>query len=67
MPIDYSRPEWECFAPGGLPHIFWPLLLVLQRGFEIWCNAAHQPCMEGGQHDGPDRDHAQDGLGDPRY
>ena len=41
--------------------------LVLQRGFEIWCNAAHQPCMEGGQHDGPDRDHAQDGLGDPRY
>ena len=41
--------------------------LVLQRGFEIWCHAAHQPCMEGGQHDGPDRDHAQDGLGDPRY
>src|SRR2546426_9746704 len=41
--------------------------LVLQRGFEMWCNAARQSCMEGGQHDGPDRDHAQDGLGDPRY
>src|SRR5713226_5756519 len=41
--------------------------LVLQRGLEMWCNAARQSCMEGGQHDGPDRDHAQDGLGDPRY
>jgi len=41
--------------------------LVLQRGFEMWCNAARQSCMEGGQYDGPDRDHAQDGLGDPRY
>ena len=27
----------------------------------MWCNAARQPCMEGGPHDGPDRDHAQDG------
>src|SRR2546428_13447629 len=42
-------------------------ILVLQRGFEMWCNAARQSCMEGGQYDGPDRDHAQDGLGDPRY
>ena len=23
-------------------------LLVLQRGFEIWCNVAHHPCVEGG-------------------
>src|SRR3989442_14139870 len=41
--------------------------LILQRGFEMGCNAARQSCMEGGQHDGPDRDHTQDGLGDPRY
>ena len=41
--------------------------LGLQRGFEMWCNVAHQSCMEGGPHDGPDRDHAQDGLGDRRY
>ena len=41
--------------------------LVLQRGFEMWCNAAHQPCVEGGQHDHTDRDHAQDGFGNPRY
>jgi DNA topoisomerase VI subunit B len=41
--------------------------LVLQRGFEKWCNVARQPYMEGGQHDEPDRDRAQDGLGDPRY
>src|SRR6266699_3088719 len=45
----------------------WESRLVLQRGFEMWCNAARQSCMEGGQHDGPDRDHAQDGFGDPRY
>ena len=43
------------------------LALVLQRGFEMWCNTAHQPCMEGGQHNGPNRNHTQDGLGDPRY
>jgi len=43
------------------------VVLVLQRGFEMWCNAARQSCMEGGRYDGPDRDHAQDGLGDPRY
>src|SRR5712692_11109553 len=41
--------------------------LILQRGFEMWCHAAHQSGMEGGQRDGPDRDHAQDGLGDARY
>jgi hypothetical protein len=41
--------------------------LVLQRGFEKWCNVARQPSMEGGQHDEPDRDRAQDGRGDPRY
>ena len=42
-------------------------VLVLQRGFEMWCHAAHQPCVEGGQHNGPDRDHTKDGVGDPRY
>src|SRR6266851_2223099 len=42
-------------------------LLVLQRGFDMWCNAAHQPYVEGGLHDRADRDHTQDGLGDPRY
>src|SRR5215217_4702017 len=53
--------------PGETGHTLLQLLewrLVLQRGFEIGCHAAHQPCMEGGQHDGPDRDHAHDGLGD---
>ena len=55
-----------------LPGLFWTprfgwAFLVLQRGFEMWCNVAHQPCVEGGQHDRTDRDHAQDGLGDPRY
>ena len=43
------------------------VFLVLQRGFEMWCNTARQSCMEGGQYDGPDRDYTQDGLGDPRY
>src|SRR6267378_5668258 len=28
-------------------------VLVLQRGFEMWCNAPHYPCVEGGQHDRP--------------
>ena len=46
---------------------FLEVVLVLQRGFEMWCNAVHQPCVEGGQHDRTDRNHAQDGLGDPRY
>ena len=41
--------------------------LVLQRGFEMWCNAAHHPCVEGGQHDRPDRDDPTNGFGDPRY
>ena len=41
--------------------------LVLQRGFEMWCNAVHQPGVEGGQHARTDRNQAQDGLGDPRY
>src|SRR5712692_7191315 len=50
-----------------LTRVMYKAVLVLQRGFEMWCNAARQSCMEGGQHDGPDRDHAQDGLGDPRY
>jgi hypothetical protein len=41
--------------------------LVLQRGFEMWCNSAHQPGMAGGQHERTARDHAKDGLDDPRY
>ena len=41
--------------------------LVLQRGFEMWCNTARQPRVGGGQHDRPDRDRAKDGFGDPRY
>ena len=41
--------------------------LVLQRGFEMWCHSAHQPCVEGGQNDGSDRDSAKDGLGYPSY
>src|SRR5713101_606149 len=57
-------------AFGKLSHeLIWDMThwLVLQRGFEMWCHAAHQSGMEGGQRDGPDRDHAQDGLGDARY
>ncbi len=41
--------------------------LVLQRGFEMWCHAAPESCVEGGQHAHTDRDRAQDGVGDPRY
>src|SRR5712671_4256596 len=41
--------------------------LVLQRGFEMWCHAAPEPCVEGGQNDHTDRDRAKDGCGDPRY
>jgi hypothetical protein len=49
----------ETFLLQGTP-------LVLQRGFEMWCNAAHYPCMEGGQHERTDRNHSEDELGDPR-
>src|SRR5258708_5167880 len=42
-------------------------LLILQRGFEMWCNAASQPCVEGGQHERRDRDDPTDGFGAPRY
>ena len=41
--------------------------LVLQRGFEMWCNTARQPCVGGGQYERPDRDRAKDGFGNPRY
>jgi hypothetical protein len=54
--------EWPALIATYIPR-----LLVLQRGFEKWCNVARQPSMEGGQHDEPDRDRAQDGRGDPRY
>ena len=42
-------------------------VVVLERGWETYCDAAHAAWVEGGQHDGPDRDRAQDGLGEPRY
>jgi hypothetical protein len=43
------------------PDLILIVALVLQRGFEMWCNSAHHPCMEGGQQERTDRHHNEEG------
>src|SRR5712691_8716920 len=57
--------QWQEPVGELVKCFFMDSLLALQRGFEMWCHAAPEPCVEGGQNAHTDRDRATDGCGDP--